>query len=146
MAKLKLHLLISLFLTLTHLLNAQAGLKNDEFDYVIYSIYYDGGPISDYAFKKINASEVAQIAPAEVASKINATNGVELYLLRAPTQNTAGYVFEGVKSDGKVSFCLKKPSQDLTVLMTLSNPAAIVKVKKGTKISLSKNYCNHLAP
>jgi hypothetical protein len=66
----------------------------------------------------------------------------DFYLFISPSQSTGGYqylLFEGANS---FEICLKKPSQTAIVSMALTNPIALLKVKRGVFIKMKTGYCD----
>lgn len=120
---------------------ANAGGRDMGSDYQIYNFSRYGDSVGEFSIKEINASEISQYAPPEVIKNIDATSSRGLFLLSAPTQNTAGYSFEISRRKNKLTACLRKPSKDRIVLMALTNPGAVLIIQKDLKVFLSKDYC-----
>lgn len=79
--------------------------------------------------------------PKELASYQTQMEQFDFYLAQSPTQNSGGFVFELVQNSDPVLICLKKPDPLSSVLAALSNPIAIVKVKKGLSMEMTLGYC-----
>jgi len=68
-------------------------------------------------------------------------NQFDFYFAQSPTQGSGGFVFEGAQNSGVLIICLKKPAPLAIVAAVLSNPIALVKVKKGLDVDMNLNYC-----
>jgi len=79
--------------------------------------------------------------PKELASYQTQMEKFDFYLAQSPTQNSGGFVFQLVQNSDPVIICLKKPDPLSSVLAALSNPIAIVKVKKGLSMDMTLGYC-----
>jgi hypothetical protein len=79
--------------------------------------------------------------PKELASYQTQMEQFDFYLAQSPTQNSGGFVFQLVQNSDPVIICLKKPDPLSSVLAALSNPIAIVKVKKGLSMDMTLGYC-----
>jgi hypothetical protein len=79
--------------------------------------------------------------PKELASYQTQMEQFDFYLAQSPTQNSGGFVFQLVQNSDPVLICLKKPDPLSSVLAALSNPIAIVKVKKGLSMEMTLGYC-----
>lgn len=130
---------VFLLLAMPLLVNAGGGDMGS--DYKIYNFSRYGDSAGDFSIKKINASEISRYVPPELIKNIDATTSKELFILSAPTQNTAGYSFEISRYKNQLTACLKRPSKDQMVLMVVTNPAAILIAHKDLKVFLSKDYC-----
>jgi len=110
-------------------------------DYQIYNFSRYGDSVREFSVKKINSSEISQYAPPEVIQNIDTTSKENLFFLSAPTQNTAGYSFEITRRKNDLTVCMRRPSKDQMVLMVITNPVAILWVKKNFKIKISSESC-----
>jgi hypothetical protein len=132
---------IALILFLPFLVEADD--KKVDLDYQVYNFSLYGDSISEFSIKKINASEINQYLLPEVSKNIQTTGSKDLFLLSAPTQNTAGYSFEITRRKKKLNVCLRMPSKEQNVSMVVTNPSAILITQKDLKVFLSIDYCPH---
>lgn len=65
----------------------------------------------------------------------------DFYLFISPTQNTGGYQYLLVEGANSFRVCLKRPSQTAIVSMALTNPIALLKVKRGLLVEMKTGYC-----
>lgn len=79
--------------------------------------------------------------PKEFERYKNEIAEFDFYLAQSPTQNSGGYIFQLVQNFNPMVICLKKPNPSTSVTAALTNPIALVKVKRGTVMELILGYC-----
>ncbi len=94
-------------------------------------------------FKLIKLQKTADFdkLPKEFERYKNEITQFDFYLVQSPTQNSGGYIFQLVQNSNPLVICLKKPDPLASVTAALTNPIALVKVKQGTVMELSLDYC-----
>ena len=65
----------------------------------------------------------------------------DFYLAQSPTQPSGGFIFETSPNTNPLIICLKKPSPMSMTTSALTNPIALIRVKKGLAVSSQINYC-----
>lgn len=72
----------------------------------------------------------------------NQLNQFDFYYAQAPTQKSGGFVFEVISNPRGLVICLKKPDPLSSVTTALTNPIALIQVKRGLIVNAQINYCN----
>jgi hypothetical protein len=65
----------------------------------------------------------------------------DFYFVQSPTQGSGDFIFEVVQNSDSLIICLRKPSPFAMVTTVLSNPIALVKVKKDLIVEKKLGYC-----
>jgi hypothetical protein len=97
--------------------------------------------VNEFKLTKIQEESDFDRLPKGLASYKNQMNQFDFYFAQSPTQGSGGFVFEGAQNSGVLIICLKKPAPLAIVAAVLSNPIALVKVKKGLDVDMNLNYC-----
>ncbi len=94
-------------------------------------------------FKFIKLQKVADFdkLPKEFQRYKYEIDQFDFYLAQSPTQNSGGFVFQVVQNSEPAVICLKKPKPFSGVLTALTNPIALIKVKKGLVVETNLSYC-----
>jgi hypothetical protein len=79
--------------------------------------------------------------PKELASYQTQIDQFDFYLAQSPTQNSGLYSFTITNSSAPIKICLKKPEPVSISLGVVTNPIALVKVKKGLIVEMNLGYC-----
>lgn len=96
---------------------------------------------NEFRLKKLeNESDFDQL-PKELANYKEQINKFDFFLAQSPTQNSGGYVFEVVETSNRLVVCLKNPDPQAGVTTVLTNPNALIKIRKGISIEMQTNYC-----
>jgi hypothetical protein len=96
---------------------------------------------NEFRLKKLdNTSDFDQL-PKELTKYKGQIGQFDFYLAQSPTQNSGGYVFEVVETSNRLLVCLKKPDPQAGVSTVLTNPIALIKIRKGISIEMQTNYC-----
>ncbi len=95
-------------------------------------------------FKLTKLREVSDFdrLPNEFNRFKNQINQFDFYFAQAPTQKSGGFIFEVISNPGGLVICLKKPDPLSSVTTALTNPIALIQVKRGLIINGQINYCN----
>ena len=80
--------------------------------------------------------------PRELESHKSQIGQFDFYLAQSPTQNSGGFMFQEIQNSDPLAVCLKKPEPLSKVTTALTNPNALVKVKKGQIVEMRLRYCN----
>lgn len=95
-------------------------------------------------FKFVKLQKVADFdkLPKEFESYKYEIDQFDFYLAQSPTQNSGGFTFKVEQKSEPLIICLEKPKPLTAVTAALSNPIALIRVKKGIKVEMTTNYCN----
>lgn len=94
-----------------------------------------------YQVKKLQRESDFEDLPQTFSEHKADFSKYDFYLFISPTQNTGGYQYLLVEGVNSFRVCLKRPSQTAIVSMALTNPIALLKVKKGQLVEMKTGYC-----
>jgi hypothetical protein len=97
---------------------------------------------SDFMLKKLMEVADFEQLPRELESHKSQIGQFDFYLAQSPTQNSGGFMFQEIQNSDPLAVCLKKPEPLSKVTTALTNPNALVKVKKGQIVEMRLRYCN----
>ncbi len=90
--------------------------------------------------KLVNKSDFANL-PREFTSYANPTSHFDFYFAQSPMQTSGGYIFKVIRQSEKLTICLKRPDPLSAVTTSLTNPIALIKVKKNIAVEMNLDYC-----
>ena len=95
-------------------------------------------------FKLTKLKDAAQFddLPKELANSKSQMKKFDFYLAQSPTQNSGGFVFQSIQNSNPLKVCLKKPDQFSATTLALSNPIALIRVKKEMILEMRLGYCD----
>ena len=97
--------------------------------------------VNEFKFKKLQREADFDQLPKGLASDKNQMRQFDFYFVQSPTQGSGGFIFEVVQNSDSLIICLRKPSPFAMVATVLSNPIALVKVKKDLIVEKKLGYC-----
>lgn len=87
-----------------------------------------------------DASDFGRL-PREFQNYKNQIKKFDFYFAQSPTQNSGGFTFIAEIGLEKLIICLKKPDPQSGTTSSLTNPIALIKVKKGLNVETRINFC-----
>ena len=96
---------------------------------------------SEFKLTKLKDRVSFDQLPKELASYQTQIGQFDFYFVQSPTQGSGGFIFEVVQNSDSLIICLRKPAPFAMVAAVLSNPIALVKVKKDLIVEKKLGYC-----
>jgi len=94
-----------------------------------------------FSLLKLHTSEQFNLLPPALAIYESTLQDFDIYLVKAPTQKTGGYIFISSETSNGLRICLQSPSPLTPVTMALSNPIALIKITRGSKVASEVRLC-----
>jgi hypothetical protein len=97
---------------------------------------------SEFKLIKIQSPSDFDRLPKELSSYKTQLDQFDFYLAQSPTQSSGGFFFESIQKTNQLVICLKKPPPLSAVTAALTNPIAVIRVRKGLSVEMRISYCH----
>ncbi len=97
---------------------------------------------SEFKITKLNSRMGFDQLPKELAGYQHQMGQFDFYLAQSPTQPSGGFIFQIIENSDPLMVCLKKPEPQSAVTAALTNPIALIRVRKGLSVEMRLRYCD----
>lgn len=95
-----------------------------------------------FRLTKLDDAAQFDMLPSELANNKIQIEKFDLYLAQSPTQNSGGFIFLIIKNSNPLKVCLKKADSLSPTTAALTNPIALLRVRKETAVEMHLGYCH----
>ena len=131
----------ALFWILLTIFSFGSSPANSNQSVTIVNLNSESNAAKDFSLLKLQTAEQFDSLPPVLSTYKSALQDFDIYLAKAPTQKTGGYAFLSIETSNGLRICLKSPSPLTPVTMALSNPIALIKVVRGSRLMQEVTLC-----